>query len=99
MDTLYTFWDNITHTRTKSVHFWGPLNSATKSCQIVKFKLPPRMTQRKLEKLELEDEAMNHFQPSRDLSFLGFRVSEVFEFQDFRSFRYQGFRSFRVSGC
>ena len=23
MDTLYTFWDNLTHYETKSVHFWG----------------------------------------------------------------------------
>ena len=30
MDTLYTFWDNITHYRTESVHFWGLINSATK---------------------------------------------------------------------
>ena len=30
MDTLYTFWDNITHYKTESVHFWGLMNSATK---------------------------------------------------------------------
>ena len=30
MDTLYTFWDNITHYKTKSVDFWGLMNSATK---------------------------------------------------------------------
>ena len=30
MDTLYTFWDNITHYRTESVHFLGLMNSATK---------------------------------------------------------------------
>ena len=30
MDTLYTFWDNITHYKTKSVHFLGLMNSATK---------------------------------------------------------------------
>ena len=30
MDTLYTFRDNITHYKTKSVHFWGLMNSATK---------------------------------------------------------------------
>ena len=30
VDTLYTFWDNITHSKTKSVHFWGLMNSATK---------------------------------------------------------------------
>ena len=29
MDTLFTFWDNITHYNTKSVHFWGLMNSAT----------------------------------------------------------------------
>ena len=23
MDTLYTFWDNITHSKNKSVHFLG----------------------------------------------------------------------------
>ena len=31
MDTLYTFWDNITHYNIKSVHFLGLMNSATKS--------------------------------------------------------------------
>ena len=30
MDTLYNFLDNITHYKTKSVHFWGLMNSATK---------------------------------------------------------------------
>ena len=30
MDTLYTFWDNITHDNTKSVHLGGLMNSATK---------------------------------------------------------------------
>ena len=30
MDTLYTFWDKITHYKTESVHFWGLMNSATK---------------------------------------------------------------------
>ena len=30
MDTLYTFWDNITHNKTKSLHFLGLVNSATK---------------------------------------------------------------------
>ena len=30
MDTLYTFGDNITHYKTKSVDFWGLMNSATK---------------------------------------------------------------------
>ena len=30
MDTLHTFWDNITHDKTKSVHFGGLMNSATK---------------------------------------------------------------------
>ena len=30
MDTLYTFWDNIAHYKTKSVHFWWLMNSATK---------------------------------------------------------------------
>ena len=30
MDTLYTFWVNITHYKTESVHFWGLMNSATK---------------------------------------------------------------------
>ena len=29
MDTLYTFWDNTTHYKTKSVHFLGLMNSAT----------------------------------------------------------------------
>ena len=31
MDTLYTFWDNITHYKTESVYFWGLMNSATKT--------------------------------------------------------------------
>ena len=30
MDTLYTFGDNITHYKTKSVHFLWLMNSATK---------------------------------------------------------------------
>ena len=30
MDTLDTFWDNITHYKTESVHFWGLMNSTTK---------------------------------------------------------------------
>ena len=30
MDTLYTFWDNITHSKTESVYFLGLINSATK---------------------------------------------------------------------
>ena len=31
MDTLYTVWDNITHYKTKSVHFLGLMNSASKT--------------------------------------------------------------------
>ena len=30
MDTLYTFWDNITHYKAERVHFGGLMNSATK---------------------------------------------------------------------
>ena len=30
MDTLYTFWDNTTHYKTKSVDFLGLMTSATK---------------------------------------------------------------------
>ena len=30
MDALYTFWDNMTRYKTKSVHFVGLMNSATK---------------------------------------------------------------------
>ena len=30
MDTLYTFWDNLTHYKTKSVDFLGLMNSSTK---------------------------------------------------------------------
>ena len=30
MDTLFTAWDNITHYKTESAHFWGLMNSATK---------------------------------------------------------------------
>ena len=29
MDTLYTFWDSITHYKAESVHFLGLMNSAT----------------------------------------------------------------------
>ena len=31
MDTLYTFGDNITYYKTKSLHCLGPMNSATKT--------------------------------------------------------------------
>ena len=31
MSTLYTFWDNMIPYRTESVHFFGPINSATKA--------------------------------------------------------------------
>ena len=34
MDTLYTFWDNSTHYKTKSVHCCGLVNSATKSYRV-----------------------------------------------------------------
>ena len=30
VDTLYTFWDNTTHSKNKSVHFLGLMNAATK---------------------------------------------------------------------
>ena len=30
MDTLYSFWDHITHYKTESVNFLGFMNSATK---------------------------------------------------------------------
>ena len=30
MDTLYTFWGNITHYKTESVYFLGLMNSATR---------------------------------------------------------------------
>ena len=36
MDTLYTFWDNITHYKTNSVDFLGLVNSATKVLRWVK---------------------------------------------------------------
>ena len=35
MDTLYTFWDSITHYRTKSVHFLRLMNSATTSITLL----------------------------------------------------------------
>ena len=38
MDTLYTFWDNITHSKNKGVHFLGLMNSATKEGNAVFFK-------------------------------------------------------------
>ena len=34
MDTLYTFWGNITHFNTKSAHFLGLMNSATKEASL-----------------------------------------------------------------
>ena len=30
VDTLYTFWDSITHSKTENVHFGGLMNSVTK---------------------------------------------------------------------
>ena len=35
MDTLYTFWDNITHYKTESVHFLALMNSAPKYIYIM----------------------------------------------------------------
>ena len=35
MDTLYTFWDIITHYNTESVEFLGLINSATRFKQII----------------------------------------------------------------
>ena len=35
MDTLYTFWDKITHDKTESVYFLGPMNSATKEFRLM----------------------------------------------------------------
>ncbi|CAE7502123.1 LPAL2 [Symbiodinium sp. CCMP2456] len=52
----------------------GPIRSQQepgapmKELKIVKFKTPPRMTQRKLEKLELEEQAMDHFTPSKEMT-------------------------------
>ena len=40
MDTLYTFWDNITHYETESVHFLGLVNSATKRGKKARLLLP-----------------------------------------------------------
>ena len=34
MDTLYTLWGNITHFNTKSAHFLGLMNSATKEASL-----------------------------------------------------------------
>ena len=34
MDTLNTFWDNITYSKTESVYFWGLMNSATKVTRV-----------------------------------------------------------------
>ena len=34
MDTLYTFWDNMTHYKTESVYFLGLMNSATKNLRV-----------------------------------------------------------------
>ena len=42
MDTLYTFWDNITHYKTESVHFWGLLNSATRELTSAPEALDPK---------------------------------------------------------
>ena len=45
MDTLNTFWDNTTHYKTKSVHFLGLTNSATKKgttfLRVPYFRKPP----------------------------------------------------------
>ena len=35
MDTLYSFWENITHYKTKSIHFLGLMNSATRKGSIM----------------------------------------------------------------
>ena len=35
MDTLYTFWDNTTHFKTKSVHFWGAYELSDKLREFV----------------------------------------------------------------
>ena len=48
MDTLYTFWENITHYKTDSVHFWGLRHSATKVfgfLEEVRLKPPRRSAQ------------------------------------------------------
>ena len=37
MDTLYTFWDNINHYNTESVHFLGRMKSATKRVEVNEF--------------------------------------------------------------
>ena len=42
MDTLYTFWDNITHYKTESVHFLGLLNSATRELTSAPEALDPK---------------------------------------------------------
>ena len=39
VDTLYTFWDYITHYKTESVYFWGLMSSATKSVFCSGFKI------------------------------------------------------------
>ena len=44
-DTLYTFWDNITHYKTESVNFLGLMNSATKhTSQLPGERLSRRLT-------------------------------------------------------
>ena len=40
MDTLYTFWVNITHYKTDSVHFLGLMNSANKIVTYTIFRVP-----------------------------------------------------------
>ena len=46
MAALYTFGDNITHYKTKSVHCWGLMNSATKSDEETTKALVPQSDKR-----------------------------------------------------
>ena len=45
MDTLYTFWNNITHDKTESVEFLGLMNLATKVSETPLRCLGPRVSE------------------------------------------------------
>ena len=66
MDTLHTFWDNITHYKTESVHFLGLMNPATK------FQGPPRKAQ------EYASEDPSGLFAGKRLVLLGFEVLGFF---------------------
>ena len=81
LDTLYTFWDNITHYKTESVHFWGLMNSATES-----FSGNPKARHGKLVEVQVRPQA----EAPRNLKLFGFGGFRGFGFGGL------GFGGFRV---